>query len=292
MDARVSFFSNNVDAQNLPLEEMTAELTLEDGTLTLEPLQFKMAGGELVSTIVLDARPKPIDANFDVTFRGIDLQALLRPFDIEVADVETQREGQGILFGRLDLTTSGDSIQAMAAAADGKVAALMDGGRVNALIIEALGVDIGEALGLVFTDEEEATMVAVRCFVAIFVVEGGVMRTEALVLDTEDSKVTGAGQISLGEESLDIRLKAQARDPSILSAGTPVRIHGPLMDPNIEVVTEELAEKGLAAAALGVVLPLVGAVLPFIETGDDVPSNCGPLLEQAKEAAGAPDAAD
>lgn len=291
MDARVTFASDNVDAQ-VPIEEMTAELTLEDGSLRLEPLQFRMGGGELVSTIVLDARPKPIDASIDMTFRGIDLQAVLRPFDIDFSELETQQEGQGTLFGRIDLQTSGDSIQAMAAAADGKAAALMAGGWVNALIVEALGVDIGEALGLVFDDEESATMVPVRCFIANFVVEGGVMRTEALVLDTEDSKVTGAGQIDLGEETLDIRLKAQARDPSVLTAGTPIRIHGPITEPNIEVLTEELAEKGLAAAALGVVLPLVGAVIPFIETGDKVPSNCGPLLEQAKEAAGAPDAAD
>ena len=281
MDARVHFVGDNVKAPNLPMEQVLIELRLEDGTLRLEPLEFRIAGGELTSTIVLDARPKPIEASFDIGLRNADLQQILQPFDLDFAELETQQEGVGTLFGRAQIETAGNSIHAMAAAADGKLALIMDGGRINALIVEAIGLDLGEVFGLLFEDTGGADMVPVRCFVADFEVQSGTMQTRALVLDTADSKVTGAGQILLGEERLDLRLKAHPRDASVLTASTPVHIHGPLSDPQIEVISDELIGKGLAALGLGVVLPVVGAVIPFIESGDGVPSNCNKLLEEA-----------
>jgi hypothetical protein len=54
------------------------------------------------------------------------------------------------------------------------------------------------------------------------------------------------------------------------------------------VVSAELEEKGLAALALGVVLPVIGAILPFIETGEAEGVNCAALMNAAREAGGVP----
>ena len=50
-----------------------------------------------------------------------------------------------------------------------------------------------------------------------------------------------------------------------------------------------MAEKGLAALALGVVLPVIGAVLPFIETGEAEGVNCAALINEARTAGEAPE---
>jgi uncharacterized protein involved in outer membrane biogenesis len=127
-------------------------------------------------------------------------------------------------------------------------------------------------------------MVPVQCFIGRFDVQGGVIRTEALVLETSDSTITGKGQIRLGEEELALELLAHPKDPSALTASTPVRIEGTFKEPKVDLVSEELAEKSLAALALGVLLPVVGAVLPFIEQGETKDSNCGRLIADAKAA--------
>jgi hypothetical protein len=101
------------------------------------------------------------------------------------------------------------------------------------------------------------------------------------VLETSDSTITGQGQIDLGKETLGLELLAHPKDPSILTASTPVRIEGTFKDPRIDVVSEELEEKSLAALALGVVLPIVGAILPFFEEGETKDTNCARLIEAA-----------
>jgi AsmA family protein len=124
-------------------------------------------------------------------------------------------------------------------------------------------------------------MVPIRCFVGDFAVQDGVMRAEALVLDTVDSTITGKGQIDLGAETMALEFVAHPKDASALTASTPVRIEGTFKEPEIDVVSEELQEKSLAALALGVILPVLGAVLPFIEEGETEDANCGGLIEDA-----------
>ena len=195
-----------------------------------------------------------------------------------------EKEGVGTFGGQAKLTIEGNSIRDMAAAADGELAVIMGGGQINALIIEALGLDVGEILAVLAAgdEEKEAGMVPVQCFVSRFEVQDGVMMTRALVLETSDSTVTGSGTIDLGQETLDLTLLAHPKDASVLTASTPVAIKGTFRDPQIDVVSEELAEKGLAALALGVVLPVIGAILPFIETGEAEGVNCAALMKAAE----------
>jgi uncharacterized protein involved in outer membrane biogenesis len=207
---------------------------------------------------------------------------------VDVGEIEMAKEGVGTIGGRAKLTIKGNSIRDMAAAANGEVAVVMGGGQINALIIEALGLDVGEILAVVAAggEEKDAGMVPVQCFVSRFDVQDGVMTTRALVLETSDSTVTGSGTIDLGKETLDLRLLAHPKDASVLTASTPVAIEGTFRDPKIDVISEELEEKGLAALALGVVLPVIGAIFPFIETGEAQGVNCAALMKAAEDAGG------
>jgi hypothetical protein len=286
IDARVKFEGQSIQAKKLPLERMSLDLTLYDGKLTFEPLQFELADGELDARMNLDGRNDVLDGEFDLTLRNIKLNQLFSRFDVEIADIEMEQEGVGTFGGGAQLKARGNSIHALAASADGEVAVIMDGGQISALIVEAIGLDVGEALGLLIAegDEEQSTMVPIQCFVARFAVQDGVMQTEALVLETSDATITGKGEIDLGEETLALELLAHPKDPSVLTASTPVRIEGTFKEPKVDLVSEELAEKSLAALALGVLLPVVGAVLPFIEQGETKDSNCGRLIADAKAA--------
>ncbi|HSA80382.1 MAG TPA: AsmA family protein, partial [Geminicoccaceae bacterium] len=284
IDARVKFEGQSIQAKKLPLERMSLDLTLEDGKLTFEPLRFDLADGEFTSVISLDGRSDVLDGEFDLTLRSIKLNQLFAQFDIEIADIEMEQEGVGTFGGGAQLKARGNSIHALAANANGEVAVIMNGGRISALIVEGIGLDVGEALGLLFSesDEEQSAMVPIRCFVARFAARDGVLQTEALVLETSDATITGKGEIDLGEEELALELLAHPKDPSVLTASTPVRIEGTFKEPKIDLVSEELQEKSLAALALGVVLPVIGAVLPFIEQGETKDSNCARLIADAK----------
>jgi uncharacterized protein involved in outer membrane biogenesis len=283
VDARVSYQAKQVQAQKLPLQGMTLDLTLEDGKLTFEPLRFELSDGKLDSTIRLDGRSDILAGDIELDVRNIRLNQLLARFDIEIAQIEMEQEGVGAFSGRGKLAVRGNSIKQLAGSAEGQAAFIMRGGQLNALILEGVGLDIGEAVALLLTGDEEAQseMVPIRCFVGDFEVQEGIMRAEALVLDTADSTITGKGQIDLGAETLSLEFVAHPKDASVLTGSTPVRIEGTFKEPEIDLVSQELQEKALAALGLGVILPVVGAVLPFIETGETEDKNCGGLIEAA-----------
>jgi uncharacterized protein involved in outer membrane biogenesis len=292
IDARVKFEGESIQAKTLPLERMSLDLTLRDGTMRFEPLRFALADGEFEALMTLDGRDNVLDGEFDLSLRQVRLNKLFARFDIEIADVEMEKEGTGTFGGRATLKARGKSVAELADSADGEVAVIMDGGQINALIVEGIGLDVGEILGVLFADQdkEQPVMVPVDCFVGQFAVTDGVMDTQALVLKTADSTITGSGQIDLGNESLALELLAHPHDVSALTATTPVRIEGTFKHPKIDVVSKVLTEKSLAALALGVVLPVVGAILPFFETGEqDTGPSCATLVQNAEQSADVPE---
>ena len=262
---------------------MEAKVTLQDGRIRVDPARVDLAGGKVETRVDLDAPSGVLNGDLDLTLRNVRLNKLLAAFKVDVGAIQMEKEGVGTFGGRAKLTIQGNSIRDMAAAADGELAVIMGGGQINALIIEALGLDVGEILAVLAAggEEKESGMVPVQCLVSRFEVQDGVMTTRALVLETSDSTVTGSGTIDLGQETLDLTLLAHPKDASVLTASTPVTLTGTFRDPTIDVVSEELAEKGLAALALGVVLPVIGAVLPFIETGEAEGVNCAALMKAA-----------
>jgi AsmA family protein len=290
VDARVSFTGESIQAKKVPLDRMLLKFTLKDGRMRFDPLRFNLAGGNLEGLIGLEGRSGVLNGEFDLSLRNIRLNQLLSRFDVDIAQVEMEKEGVGTFGGQAKLTVKGNSIHDIAASANGKLAVVMGGGQINALIIEAIGLDVGEILAVLVAGEEEkeSGMVPVQCFVSRFDVQDGVMNTKALVLETTDSTVTGSGTIDLGKEAVDLRLLAHPKDASVLTASTPVALKGTFRDPKVEVVSEELEEKGLAALALGVVLPVIGAIIPFIETGEAEGVNCAALMQAAKRAGGVP----
>jgi AsmA family protein len=288
VDARISFTGEKVQALKLPLEHMQAKVTLEDGHVKIDPARVDLAGGKLETRVGLDGRSGVLNGDLDLTLREIKLNQLLAVFKVDVGAIEMEKEGVGVFGGEAKLTTKGNSIHDMAAGANGELAVIMSGGQINALIVEAIGLDLGEVLAVLMAgaEEKQSKMVPVQCFVSRFNVQDGVMATKALALETSDSTVTGSGKIDLGKERLDLRLLAQPKDASVLTASTPVALEGTFRDPKIDVVSEELEEKGLAALALGVVLPVIGAILPFIETGEAPGVNCAALMKAASAADG------
>ena len=208
IDARVSYQAKQVQAQKLPLEGMALDLTLEDGQFDARAAALRRCRRHVRSVIRMDAQSDARLASSSSTSAIVRLNQLLARFDIEIAEIEMEQEGIGAFSGHGKLAVRGNSIAELAGSAAGQAALIMRGGQLNALIVEAVGLDVGEAVALLLTGDEKAQseMVPIRCFVGDFEVQDGVMRADALVLDTSDSTITGKGQIDLGAETLSLEL--------------------------------------------------------------------------------------
>ena len=265
MDADVRWRAGKIHAPKLPMiDDMDAHLLLDAGLLRLEPLNFGVAGGDVRSTIRMDAREQPIDTRARIAVRGVELPRLF-------AQAELAQGAAGRIGGDIQLHGRGNSIAAILGSADGEVGLGMGAGRISNLIMELAGLDIAESLKFLLTEDRQ---VPIRCAFADFGVQDGLMTSRALAFDSTDTIIIGEGTIDLGDERLDLLLRPRPKDRSILSLRSPLRVGGTFKDPSFRPDLAALGVRGAIALALGSITP-PAALLATIETGPGEDSDCG-----------------
>ena len=273
MDADVTLNAHQLVVRpELPLENLSMKVELTEGVMRLQPLQFGFAGGDIISTIVLDARQRPLSADAAIDFRKVDFSRLFPTLD-------TNRLSAGQLGAQIRLTGRGQSVAELLSNADGTIAAAMDGGQISHTVVAAASLDGGKLLPLLVRGDEP---VAIRCAAVAMNVQQGIARTQLFVLDTSTVRVNGNGALDLKAERLALEIDAQPKQASILSLRGPVYVEGTFRHPRVAVSAASLL-RGSAAIALGAVNPLA-ALLPLIETGGAQDTDCARALAPVESA--------
>jgi AsmA protein len=272
VDAEVSLRAKTLRrAKALPLENFVAHLSLRDSVLTLDPLNFGLAGGQLSAVIALDGRKEPIQAHAKIKVRKVLLAKLFPTVALSQVSV-------GQLNGEFDLTGHGDSVARMLASANGQAGMVVLGGEVSKLMMEKAGLHLWEILQLSVTGDRQ---VKLRCAVADFDVKNGKAQADALIFDTQVTTLIGTGSIDLAQERLDLTLNQKTKNTSPLALRSPIYIRGSFAKPEVGVDKGRVAVRALGAIALGVVSPLL-AMIPLIDAGPGKDSDCGQLVHDAK----------
>lgn len=257
----------------VPLEDMRVHLLLDNGMLTLAPLEFGFSGGKIAAKLKLDGRQSPIAAQAEIDLRNVKLRQLL-------PENRTMRASIGTVGAHIRLNGTGDSVAGMLASANGDASLAMAGGELSGLLLEAINLNgTGILKYLAFGDKSLPN----RCSAASFDVKNGVATSRAMVFDTALSNIRGEGRIDFKHEHLDIRLNSRPKHKSILVARTPIHIEGPFSNPGYALEAGPLLARGGAAAALAVLNPLA-AVLALVETGPGKDANCAQLMAQVADA--------
>jgi uncharacterized protein involved in outer membrane biogenesis len=264
MDADVRLRAERIGAPKLPLDDMDAHLKLQSGVLTLDPLNFGVAGGDIRAVVRMDARKSPIRTRARIAARGLNLDRLL-------PGVELAQDAVGKVGGEIALAGQGNSIAQMLATSDGDVAIGMGRGQISNLLIELAGLDVAEALKFLVTDDRK---VPVRCAFGDFAVEDGVMTARAFAFDTTDTIILGEGRISLRDETLDLRLRPRPKDRSLFSFRSPLLVDGTFKSPDFRPDMKRVGLRAALAVALGSIAP-PAALLATLELGPGENSNCG-----------------
>jgi uncharacterized protein involved in outer membrane biogenesis len=276
LDLDVDYSADRIESEYLPIDRISIHVVSKSGWLTVDPLITGLADGTIVGFVSMDATQDPVASEFDIRLEALQLQDMLTKLGIE-------GEGFGEIDGRVRLQGRGTSAQALLGSADGQAVVTMDGGAIDALIIEAIGLDIAESLMVLLDSmgQTEEDKTPIRCAIINLEFEQGIATMRPVIIDTVDSKIIVDGQINLREETLDIFIESQPKDPSPLSANQPIHVDGALVSPSVNPAPGRTENEGL-----GWLLALAGA-LPFFDIGGAEDSPCGSLIAQAKEAAAA-----
>lgn len=275
MNADVNYVADRIDnVRQLPLDKGSVQVTLSDGVLALDPLDLGVASGKVVGKIRIDATQNPADIRAALEVRSMQLERL-------IPKVDKFKSSFGKLDGRINLSGRGNSVAGWLGGASGDVAAMTGHGQMSNLLLEFFGLDGGEIIKFLLEGDREVTL---RCAAVAFDVGKGVMHGRSLLLDTSDTIFNGSGDIRLADETMDIVIRPQPKDKSILAARTPLLIRGTFASPKVGVEKGPLVVRGAAALALGAINPLL-ALAATIETGPGQDADCTEVLAQARKPA-------
>jgi uncharacterized protein involved in outer membrane biogenesis len=274
MDADVKYAAKAVNAGKLPLKRVAFHIQLNDGVLNIAPFAMEFPQGKMTGNARIDARRDVPQTDLDVRLTDLRLDqfAAKKP--------DAQPPFVGVMQARAKLQGTGDSVHNMAGSSDGTITFVVPQGEVRAAFAELTGINVARGLGLLLAKDQEKAHL--RCGVADFKVEDGVMRAKNVVFDTEDVLITGRGEVRLKPEELDLELKGQPKEVRFMRLRTPIKVGGHLRKPSVGIDAGKTAKQTGIAAALGALVAPLAAVVAFVDPGLAEDADCAALFADAK----------
>ena len=251
MDADVQLRAKQILAPNLPIDTLTAKLSLNNGVLKFEPAKFGVANGRIELYSTFDGTNRPAKVAIDARLLQLDLKRLLGTSTFA-------QKSFGPIEGRINISGTGESFRELMATASGNSFVAMSGGEVSQLLIELAGLDIAQTLGVLVRGDKP---VAIRCAVVDLHGQDGQMDVQTLVFDTTDTVIFGEGKIDLRNEQPDIVLTPVPKDFSPLSLRTFIRVGGSFKKVTVFPDPLKTGTKSLLAKIANVFMVLVSGVV-------------------------------
>jgi AsmA protein len=292
MDAKIAVNLDHIDLGNAfsrPISPLKANLLLQDGTLALTDIYAHTADGTVSGKLSIDthasadhdAKARAPTWHINLNWKDIDLDKWLK------ISAERKKEAKqagdketppsyvtGKLVGKTKLIGSGNSTAEMLSTLDGEVSIYIHKGTISHLVVEALGLDIAQGLGLLLTGDKPLPM---QCAVMDLSAKNGIATPKVALIDTPVTLVLINGTVDLAKETLDLKLAAKPKNISPFTVRSPIHVKGSFKNPDVSVEKTPIVARVLGSVALAFVNPLA-AILPFIDTGSGEKSPCNESL--------------
>lgn len=252
----------SIKVANVKAAQLRMDVKAHNGLVSVSPLSANLYQGSMNGSLSVNAKAMPI-ITINQALTGVNVATLGR----DVANFDTL-EGKGNVG--LNLTMQGDTVSAMKKTLDGNIKLNLVDGAVKGYNVAKKIRDAkamfgkGDAQTHAASKEEQTDFSEMK---ATFKVSNGVAHNDDLTLKSPLIRVGGAGDINIGNESINYLAKAtlvkslegQGGADSVGGITVPLRISGPFSNikykldlaamvsesakQKIEVKTEELKEK-------------------------------------------------
>lgn len=289
MNAKVSIDLDYVDLGNAfsqPMAPFKANLNLDKSKLSLAKIYAKTAQGTIAGSISIDAhdvqvtnpqqelknpQQSPPDWHIDLTVKDINLEKWLQVSEDRKAEARKKGDKEvppayvtGMLNGKAKLEGKGNSTAKLLSSLNGNVSFFIRDGSMSHLIVEVLGLDLAQAIGVLIKGDESLAM---QCAVMDLKARNGIVTPNVALVDTPVTLVLIDGNIDMASENLKLRLAAKPKNFSPFTVRSPILVSGPFNDPQVTPEKGPIAARVAGGLALAFVNPLV-AILPFLDPGN------------------------
>jgi uncharacterized protein involved in outer membrane biogenesis len=261
-DMHLTARAQRIQGGSLPLDNFAVSIDIVDGAMTFHQLSIGIGQGRISGDIQLTPRAdETLQTRADLQLEQVDVSRLMQ--------ASGGSTGSGGLNGPVHLAGTGRSIAEILAGADGAASVWMLGGDLSSLLVDLAGLRLGSGL---LSALEGSPTTHVECFLADLALRRGVLSTRTLLLDTADAVTEGTGEVDLGQERIQIRLRTQSKHLTVGVLPAPLLISGTFQEPRAGPDPTTPAGRGGLTGAL--------AALPAVQLGIGNAPRCENLVKQ------------
>lgn len=274
-EAAVTFDANTFEIGAATFHGLALDLAIHHGRLSLRSVRASLGEGRVEGGAQLDATREVPASVLDLHARDVPIESLMphRPSPLVT----------GPLDARVHLEGEGQSLHELVASASGQLAAVMPRGSMRALIPELASLSITGTLGALLHHREQT---AIRCGVADFIPQRGVLAIRTFLLDTDKGLVGATGEVQLKSESLDITVQGRPAHRGI-TLHSAVAITGTLRFPHVALARNGSGTRAERSDLLRTPHVTLDAALRYVDPALAANPGCAPLLTELSGAAAA-----
>ena len=227
LDADVSLDARRFHVAAVPaLQSLKLKASLAAGALAVSDLDLGWAGGHSTGTFALDLRQHPAAAEARLETRGVRVETLF-------ARQDEKRRITGALHGRLALKATGDNPDALRATAAGTVTVALSAGTIPSMLDALIGLEGGKVMRTLISGSQTLDL---PCAAAAIDIREGRAHIRSLVVDSANTRTTGAGTIDLRDTAIDLLLTPEPKRPGLFELHKSIRLSGHLPKPERALV--------------------------------------------------------
>ncbi|MEA3275312.1 MAG: AsmA-like C-terminal region-containing protein, partial [Pseudomonadota bacterium] len=248
--------ANAIEGGREKVGGLRASVRYANSRLRVSVSELAYLGGNIDGDADASFARSPPTLKLNAAARRLSLERLFRRLD-------TAPVASGPLDLDVAVTANGADPHALLASMSGKISGSIWGGSLADRTINLAGQRTIEWL---FTPTADGSAPLV-CFVTRFEFDDGIGSARQLVLETDKVQAVGTGTLNLREESMDFVFTPRAKRNDLVGKVGPIRVSGPLSNPDIDV-----ADGARAAKVVTETISLPLRLLHPLVDGDGKPS--------------------
>ena len=271
-DARLAIAVAELIAPGAKLNDLTADIALDNGNLDVKPFGFVLSGSKFDGAVSLAGRNAPAKLGFKLLAPKVDMGQMLK----EQANIELLRGDAAI---DIDVAGSGASVAAIMAGLNGHSRFLMNKGEAKTEAFDVIVGGLSSVMGTLFSSKQE--WVVLNCMASDFAIEKGIAKSRVTLFDTELLTIAADGQADLGAETLAFKVTPTPKSTTI-NVSVPIKVGGTFASPSFS--PDELATVKKLGSILGLAVFPPAAIIGLTELGGS-DNECVKIAAKGAEAA-------
>jgi AsmA family protein len=232
VDIDITLNARNIRSRDARWEFGHLVIKLEEGDLRVERLEAAYKGTKVSGTALFQAgSPSCAEAKFLV--QDFNLGAFLR-------EVQISEKVKGRLDIAADVSSRGNSVKTLLGKLSGTAVVVMGKGYLSKYL-DWLAQDLTRKVIPFWGDQEKAGVI--DCAVIQFDIKNGLATSQAFVLNSPVSVLTGEGTVNLETEKVNFLLSPSPKQPSLFSLATNLQVTGTIQNPEVRPNLASLALK-------------------------------------------------